>query len=107
MNKQEKIKLINNHIVISAVSPWDGEARFDRYSVIIHKYDNEDLAFIETNDPRIANAADRIFKMIDPTQWDQLIAFYCSVETYTQPDGDRKPIARGGRKENKKRRGLI
>lgn len=76
MEKQEKIKLIKDHIVIRATSPWDGEARFDRYSVIIHKYDGEDLSFISDDDPRIANAAERILKLIDPDDWEQLIAYY-------------------------------
>ena len=76
MDKQEKINLIKDHIVIRATSPWDGEAIFDNYSVVIHKYDNEDLAFISDNDPRIAEAAERIYKLIDPIEWDQLIAYY-------------------------------
>ena len=97
MNKQEMIKLIKDHIVIHATSPWDGEAIFDNYSVIIHKYDNEDLSFINDNDPRIICAAERIFKLIDSNEWDQLVNYYLSAETYTQSDGERKPIPRGGR----------
>ena len=99
MNKQEKINLIKDHIVIRAVSPWDGEARFDRYSVIIHKYDNEDLSFIKDNDPRISNAADRIFQLIDPKEWDQLITYYLLLDVVpVHPEGERKVHPRGGRK---------
>lgn len=76
MNKHERIMLIKDHIVIRAISPWDGEARFDNYSVVIHKYDNEDLSFINDNDPRIIGAAERIYQLIDSEEWDQLIAYY-------------------------------
>ena len=99
MNKQEKIKkLIANEIVIEATSPWDGEARFDYYSVVVHKYDNEDLSFIEENDPRISEAAGRIFKMIDPKEWDRLLEYYLSDEPYVHPEGERNARPRGGRK---------
>ncbi len=99
MNKQERIKqLIENEIVIEATSPWDGEARFDYYSVVVHKYDNEDLSFIEENDPRISEAAGRIFKMIDPKEWDRLLEYYLSDEPYVHPEGERNARPRGGRK---------
>ena len=98
MNKHERIKqMITDNIVIDAISPWDGIAKFDQYEVIVHKYDNEDLSFIKNDDPRIAGAADRIFKLIDPTHWDQLITYYLTSERYVQLDGERKPIPRGGR----------
>ncbi len=76
MNKQEKINLIKDHIVIRATSPWDGEAKFDNYAVVIHKYDNEDLSLMSDNDPRIAKAAERIYKLIDPIEWDLLTEYY-------------------------------
>jgi len=76
MNKQEKINLIKDHIVIRATSPWDGEAKFDSYAVVIHKYDNEDLSLMSDNDPRIAKAAERIYKLIDPIEWDLLTEYY-------------------------------
>lgn len=97
MNKHERIKqMITDNIVIEAISPWDGIARFDQYEVIVHKYDNEDLSLIEDDDPRIAGAAERIFQLIDPKEWDQLIAYH-SVGHKIQSNGERKPIPRGRR----------
>lgn len=99
MEKQKKIKqLIANSMVIEATSPWDGEARFDRYSVIVHKYDNEDLAFIESNDHRFVHAVERIFQMVDPKEWDRLLEYYLSDEPYVHPEGERIARPRGGRK---------
>lgn len=98
MNKQEKIRqLIANELVIEATSPWDGEARFDYYSVVVHKYDNEDLSLIEDDDPRIAEAAGRIFKMIDPKEWDRLLENYSRVDAAPTPRGERNARPRGGR----------
>lgn len=77
MNKQERIKqMITDNMVIEAISPWDGIARFDQYEVIVHKYDNEDLSLMSDNDPRIAKAAERIYKLIDPIEWDLLTEYY-------------------------------
>lgn len=99
MKKQERMKqLITNKLVVEATSPWDGEARFDRYSVIVHKYDNEDLAFIESNDHRFVHAVERIFQMVDPKEWDRLLEYYSLDVPYVQPEGERNARPRGGRK---------
>lgn len=97
MKKQKIKQLIENEMVIEATSPWDGEARFGHYAVVVHKYDNEDLSLIEDDDPRIAEAAGRIFKMIDPKEWDRLLEYYLSDEPYVHPEGERNARPRGGR----------
>jgi len=98
MRKQEKVKqVITENVVIEATSPWDGEARFDRYAVVVHKYDNEDLAFLERSDWRYAQAAERIFKLINPIDWDRLIEDYSRVDAAPTPRGERNATPRGGR----------
>lgn len=101
MKKQERIEkikqLITDSMVIEATSPWDGEARFDKYSVVVHKYDNEDLSLIEADDRRYAQAAERIFKLINPIDWDRLLEYYSRDERCVRPEGERIARPRGRR----------
>lgn len=98
MTKESKIKeMIAEDMVIEASSPWDGVARFDNYSVVVHKYDNEDLAFLERSDWRYAQAAERIFKLINPIDWDRLIEDYSRVDAAPTPRGERNATPRGRR----------
>jgi len=98
MRKQEKVKqVITENVVIEATSPWDGEARFDRYAIVVHKYDNEDLSLMEAGDRRITGAVERIFQLIDPKEWDRLLEDHYQGGRIVHPRGERNARPRGGR----------